>query len=119
MSNFSIYSGRISNILYKDRFTVSSTKIPASAAWFSKEGKILCALQHAYDEHRLLRRSGGHCIQQFFESNAILSQDFTKAYQWCWEKLPYIETDWEGAACGVFKESYPLYPKEPLLQLIK
>ena len=73
ITNFSIYSCRFSNDLWKDGREVSSTVTPASAAWFSKEGKVLCALQSVYDEHRLLRRSGSLCIQQFFESNAILS----------------------------------------------
>ena len=35
------------------------------------------------------------------------------------EKLPNVKIDWEGAACGLYQETYPLYPKEPLLLLIK
>ena len=79
---------------------------------------VLCALQAGYYEHTLLRRSGALLIEHFFVSSATLRKDFTQAYEWCVNKLKHIKTDWEGAACGLFK-AYPLYPKEPLLMLIK
>ena len=75
ITNFSIYSGTIYNVLCKDCDEVSRTEITNSpgSAWFDKKGKVLCALQSIYKKYRLLRRSGGLCIQEFFRSYAILS----------------------------------------------
>ena len=33
--------------------------------------------------------------------------------------MPNIQNDWESAVCGLFDGTYPLYPQEPLLLLIK
>ena len=75
ITNISIYSGKICNVPCKDGDEVSSTTITDSpgSAWFDKKGKVLCALQSIYKKYRLLRRSGGLCIQEFFRSYAILS----------------------------------------------
>ena len=74
----------------------------------------------AYEKQKQQRRTGCLVIKQFFESNAILCQDLTKAYEYCRRKVRGIKTDgWESEVLGLFKETYPLYPQEPLLLLIK
>ena len=56
--NFLISSGKIYNSLYKDDKRVSETDITSSpgSVFFDKEGKVVCALQKAYEYHKTLRR---------------------------------------------------------------
>ena len=78
------------------------------------------SLLWACEKQKQQRRTGCLVIKQFFESNAILCEDLTKAYEYCLKKVRKTETaDWESGVLALFKETYPLYPKEPLLQLIK
>ena len=55
--NLLIFSGKIYNRLYKDGKEVSETEITSSpeSAFFDKDGKVLCALQEAYEYHKTLR----------------------------------------------------------------
>ena len=42
-----------------------------------------------------------------------------QAFQWCNKLYHNPPDDWEKAVLGFFEETYPLYPQEPLLLLIK
>ena len=58
--------------------------------------------------------------KQFFKLYATVRKDYEQAYKWCTKDLrDNPPADWESAVLGLFKETYPLYPQEPLLLLIK
>ena len=59
-------------------------------------------------------------IKQFIKLNATLCKDYMQAFKWCRNDLyDNPPADWESAVLGLFEETYPLYPQEPLLLLIK
>ena len=120
--NFSTYSGAIDNLLYRDGASYFNKDISSEpdAAFFDREGRVLAALQKAYESHKSQRRSGGFLISQFIEQNATICKDYVQLYKWCRQVLQRNPPDdWESAVLGLFEQTYPLYPQEPLLRLIK
>ena len=84
--NFAIYrNDKIYNYLYNDGQRVAETDISSSpeSAYYDKEGRVVCALQHAYERQKLLRSTGSLIIRQFFDSYATLCKDYKQAYKWC------------------------------------
>ena len=103
--NFPLYRNVIFNYHKAEGIEEAKINITSSpeVAFYEKQGKVLHALQTAYEKHKQQRRTGCLLIQQFFKSYATLKQDLLQAYQWCLSDLPLIKsTDWENDVLGLF-----------------
>ena len=112
-----IYSGRITNSLYKNGELLAQTDITdiPKAAYFGKDGRSL-ASQEIYEKHVELIQQRGQSelvlmIELFIETQAAPKQDLQSAFKKCLDAVggrnKSSGSQWEDWMHDVFQDIHP------------